>query len=118
MKMPSFLKAAWSKVTWFNNTFAMLCTNAIGSMWCAYLFAGYSIYTSPATIKALGFGNWLIEAFLQFVLLSVIMVGQNVQSKQGNDLLLSHIDMRNRMDDLNAKHDALHDKLDTVVSGQ
>jgi hypothetical protein len=111
MKMPSFLVTVWKKINDFNSWFAMLCTNAVGSMWCAYLFAAYAIWTSPATIKALGFGNWLIEAFLQFVLLSVIMVGQNVQSKQANDLLIAHIDMRNSLDELHAKHDDLHQKV-------
>lgn len=77
-----FISPVIQAVNRFNDVFAFGITRFLGSMWCAYLMAAYSIWTAPATIKALGFGNWLIEAFLQFVLLSIIMVGQNVIDKR------------------------------------
>jgi hypothetical protein len=83
-----------------NDWLAEKITDFIGSMWCAYLFAAYSIWQAPATIRTLGFGNWFTEEFLQLVLLSVIMVGQNVQTRKHDALAARH-------DDLIARHDAL-----------
>ena len=89
-----------SKMRRFNDALAVLTTNFIGSMWCAYLFAGFAIWGAPAGLRTLGFQNWFAEEFLQLVLLSVIMVGQNVQAR--------------KHDALAAKHDALHDKVDAL----
>ncbi|NNN19994.1 MAG: hypothetical protein HKL84_09110 [Acidimicrobiaceae bacterium] len=50
-------------------------------MWCAYAFAALAIVSLPAAITS---GNpvvlvsWISQTFLQLVLLSVIIVGQNV----------------------------------------
>jgi len=51
-------------------------------MWCAYLFAAIAFIGLPAALKPGGEGiiAWIAQTFLQLVLLSVIMVGQNVQS--------------------------------------
>jgi hypothetical protein len=52
-------------------------------MWCAYLFAALALISLPAAIKT---GDvviivaWIAQTFLQLVLLSIIMVGQNVAS--------------------------------------
>lgn len=83
-----------------NDAIALVITNFIGSMWCAYLFAAYSIWQAPATIRTLGFGNWFTEEFLQLVLLSVIMVGQNVVSRKHDELLTSHQDLHAKVDAL------------------
>jgi hypothetical protein len=80
----------------FNQAFAVKVTNVVGSMTCAYVFGVLSLLSLPAVLSAFNafsgvFPNWLIKAsvialvawiaqtFLQLVLLSVIMVGQNVQ---------------------------------------
>ena len=53
-------------------------------MWCAYIFAAIALISLPSAIKT---GNtvvivaWVAQTFLQLVLLSIIMVGQSVQSK-------------------------------------
>ena len=66
----------------FNARFAMLCTAAVGSMWCAYLFAALAFAGLPTALKPgnIGFMFWLASDFFQLVLLSVIIVGQNIQA--------------------------------------
>ena len=66
-----------------NAWLALKITTAVGSMWCAYAFALLALVSLPA---ALGSHNpvlivsWVSQTFLQLVLLSVIIVGQNVQA--------------------------------------
>jgi hypothetical protein len=69
-----------------NDAIALCVTNFVGSMWCAYLFAAFAIWGAPSGVKTLGFQNWFAEEFLQLVLLSVIMVGQNVQAKKHDEI--------------------------------
>lgn len=66
----------------FNGRIAMLITTAVGTMWCAYIFAGIALISLPSAIQA---GTapliaWIAQTFLQLVLLSVIMVGQKVSA--------------------------------------
>jgi hypothetical protein len=70
------------KVNGFNAKFAVFITSLVGSMWCAYIFAALALWGLPNAIKTggMGFVPWLAQTFLQLVLLSVIMVGQSVQS--------------------------------------
>jgi len=64
----------------FNGKFALLITNAVGTMWCAYLFALLALVSLPAAIQGgtATLVSWVAQTFLQLVLLSVIMVGQKV----------------------------------------
>jgi hypothetical protein len=67
----------------FNGRIAMIITNAVGTMWCAYLFAFIAFISLPAAISG---GtptliSWIAQTFLQLVLLSVIMVGQKVAAE-------------------------------------
>ncbi|HEV7208424.1 MAG TPA: hypothetical protein VGN54_06775 [Mycobacteriales bacterium] len=66
----------------FNASFAVKITNVVGSMWCAYLFAAIALFGLPGAIKqgTLGIVQWIAQTFLQLVLLSIIIVGQNVQA--------------------------------------
>ncbi len=64
----------------FNGRLAVFITSAVGTMWCAYLFAVIALISLPAAIRG---GtpvliSWIAQTFLQLVLLSVIMVGQKV----------------------------------------
>ncbi len=54
----------------------------LGSMWCTYVFAVIALIGLPPALKPGGEGiiAWIAQTFLQLVVLSVIMVGQNVQS--------------------------------------
>lgn len=64
----------------FNGRLALLITGAVGTMWCAYLFAVIAFISLPAAIQAgtPALISWIAQTFLQLVLLSVIMVGQKV----------------------------------------
>jgi hypothetical protein len=69
-----------------NAKIAVFLTNIVGSMWCAYVFAIIAFIGLPAALKPGGEGiiSWIAQTFLQLVLLSVIMVGQNVQAQAGD----------------------------------
>ena len=71
-----------SAVSRFNTSVALLITKAVGSMWCAYAFALFDLISLPDAIRggASAIVSWVAQTFLQLVLLSVIMVGQNVQA--------------------------------------
>jgi hypothetical protein len=65
----------------FNAWFAVKVTNGVGTMWCAYAFAGLALISLPQAINshsAVTLVSWISQTFLQLVLLSVIIVGQNV----------------------------------------
>ena len=64
----------------FNGWLAVVITNIVGTMWCAYAFAILALVSLPDAIKG-GVGPlvaWIAQTFLQLVLLSIIMVGQKV----------------------------------------
>ena len=67
----------------FNGRVAMLITNSVSTMWCAYIFAVLALISLPAAIEGgtATFISWFAQTFLQLVLLSVIMVGQKVAAK-------------------------------------
>jgi hypothetical protein len=79
---PSVIKEAMGEVDGFNAKFAVLITRMVGTMWCAYLFGVIALIGLGPALKPGGEGiiAWIAQTFLQLVLLSVIMVGQNVQS--------------------------------------
>ena len=65
----------------FNSWFAVKVTNGVGTMWCAYAFAALALVSFPEAISshnAVTLVSWVSQTFLQLVLLSVIIVGQNV----------------------------------------
>jgi hypothetical protein len=65
----------------FNAWFAVQVTKGVGTMWCAYVFAALAFVSLPAAISshsAVVLVSWISQTFLQLVLLSVIIVGQNV----------------------------------------
>jgi hypothetical protein len=66
----------------FNTWLALRITNIVGSMWCAYAFAAFDLLSLPAAIRGgtQFIVSWVAQTFLQLVLLSIIMVGQNVQA--------------------------------------
>jgi len=76
------LRAEITRADGFNAKIAVFLTNIVGSMWCAYVFAGIALIGLPPALRPGGEGiiAWIAQTFLQLVLLSVIMVGQNVQS--------------------------------------
>jgi len=67
----------------FNGWLAVQITRIVGSMWCAYAFAILTLISLPAAIHqgTVATVSWISQTFLQLVLLSVIMVGQQVLAK-------------------------------------
>ena len=66
-------------ITRFNQKLALKITNAVSTMWAAYIFAGIALISLPAAIRSgdsLVIVAWIAQTFLQLVLLSIIMVGQ------------------------------------------
>jgi hypothetical protein len=72
-----------NRVNSFNRRVAQKITSFVSTMWCAYIFAALALISLPAAIKS---GDvviivaWIAQTFLQLVLLSIIMVGQQVSS--------------------------------------
>ncbi|CAG4913877.1 unnamed protein product, partial [Acidithrix sp. C25] len=54
----------------------------VGSMWCAYAFGLFDLLSLPSAMRTgiQAIVAWVAQTFLQLVLLSIIMVGQNLQS--------------------------------------
>ena len=69
----------------FNNRLGLFITKKVGTMWAAYAFAALALISFPAAI-ATGdvrvIVDWIAQTFLQLVLVSVIIVGQNQQTAQ------------------------------------
>src|ERR1035438_8815159 len=65
-----------------NGKIAVVLTTVVGTMWCAYAFALLALIALPSALHAgpLAIVQWVSQTFIQLVLLSVIMVGQAVQS--------------------------------------
>jgi hypothetical protein len=65
-----------------NTRVALWVTRVVGSMWCAYAFGIMDLFSLPDAIRggAATLIAWIAQTFLQLVLLSIIMVGQNVQA--------------------------------------
>ena len=55
-------------------------------MWCAYAFALLALISLPAAIRGgtATLISWIAQTFLQLVLLSIIMVGQNIAAKKSD----------------------------------
>lgn len=76
----------------FNTRVAVIITKYVGSMWCAYVFALISLVALPAAIMShdpIIIVAWISQAFLQLVLLPIIIVGQNVQAEASDARALS-----------------------------
>jgi hypothetical protein len=60
---------------------AVAITSAVGTMWCAIGFAALAIIGFPYGANDLtSYVQWFSQTFIQLVMLSVIMVGQNLLS--------------------------------------
>lgn len=72
----------------FNDWFAVKLTAGVGTMWCAYFFTLVALRGLPGAVQDASKTNgeslvqWFAQTFVQLVLLSVIIVGQNLQSAE------------------------------------
>ena len=80
--------------TGLNGRIGLRITIIVGTMWAAYVFALIAFVSLPDTLDqagihlgfTLGAGTillvaWISQAFLQLVLLPIIIVGQNIQAR-------------------------------------
>jgi hypothetical protein len=69
-----------------NGKIALVLTTAVGTMWCAYIFALLALLVIPQAIQGglLTFVQWVSQTFIQLVMLSVIMVGQNILGRSAD----------------------------------
>ncbi len=78
----------------FNRKLALAITSRVGTMTCAYLFAAIALISLPKAIESrdvLVIVSWVAQTFLQLVLLSIIMVGQQISSeKVDNQIAETH----------------------------
>jgi hypothetical protein len=68
-------------VTSRNDRLGLWITKSVGTMWCAYVFCLISLTSLPSVIESHSVTllvSWVAQTFLQLVLLSVILVGQNL----------------------------------------
>jgi hypothetical protein len=67
----------------FNAWLAIKITSGVGTMWCAYAFTVIALISLPAALTSgstIIIVSWVAQTFLQLVLLSIIIVGQNILS--------------------------------------
>lgn len=69
-----------------NDWLAVKITETVGTMWCAYIFVGLAILGFPyGSDKLPDYVQWVSQTFIQLVMLSVIMVGQNLITNKQNE---------------------------------
>jgi uncharacterized membrane protein len=122
----------------FNKRVAIKITTAVGSMTCAWVFCVIALISLPAILSQAGlhvFPGWMIapglilivawvaQTLIQLVLLSVIMVGQNVQQEASDARAVKTFeDTESIVDKLNLDTEGglkvLSDKLDILLQGK
>src|SRR5205823_5134325 len=68
----------------FNGRFGLQITTLVGTMICAYIFAGIALISLPSAISSHNLTiiiAWVSSNFLQLVLLPIIIVGQNLLAR-------------------------------------
>jgi hypothetical protein len=81
VKVADLMPRGGGPISRFNRWLAVKVTNGVGTMWCAYAFAALALVSLPAAILSRNpvlIVSWISQTFLQLVLLSIIIVGQNV----------------------------------------
>ena len=126
-----------TRIARFNRKFAASITAFVGSMKCAYLFTLLALVSLPAilteafhlnffphwliSVGLIALVAWVAQTFLQLVLLSVIMVGQDVQSQATTEAVAkteSNTDMTVDILDLETEGGlkVINDKLDKLLA--
>lgn len=78
-------QATGAHIKGLNNRIGLWITRKVGTMWAAYAFAGLALISLPAAIASGDIRviiDWIAQTFLQLVLVSVIIVGQNQLNAQ------------------------------------
>jgi hypothetical protein len=122
---PRQIKRTVGEVEGFNAKFAVIITSGVGTMACAYLFAVLAFVSLPAILIQANvlkksdvpvfftkpglilIVSWIAQTFLQLVLLSIILVGQRVQSAASDARALKEFE----------DTEVILDRLDTKTQG-
>jgi len=122
---PRQIRKAVGEVEGFNAKFAVIITSGVGTMACAYLFAVIAFVSLPAILIEANvlkksdvpvfftkpglilIVSWIAQTFLQLVLLSIILVGQRVQSAASDTRALKEFE----------DTEVILDRLDTKTAG-
>jgi uncharacterized membrane protein len=104
-------------LTWTEKV-AQFITDKVGTFSCFVFFTFLACFSLPATIQAhsaILWVQWITQTFLQLVLLPLIMIGQNLQSR--------HSELRANEDyEVNVKAEKeieeIHRKLDILLGGE
>ncbi len=94
------------RISKLNKWLAVKLTNAVGSMWMAYIFSILALVGLPSALKqgTLAIVQWIAQTFLQLVLLSVIMVGQKIQAEASEKLVVdTHTIVKELLKDVHAE---------------
>ena len=122
-----FLRPLERRENRFNDWLAIKITKIVGTMWCAYAFAGLALISLPAAIRGgtATLISWIAQTFLQLVLLSIIMVGQNIAAKKSDRQLEQTyrdseelLKINDAMRDLLQKNTDLTAEIHQVVRGE
>jgi uncharacterized membrane protein len=94
---------------------ALKITGAVGSMWCAIIFTVLALTSLPSTIiQSVNTSNvapliqWVAQTFLQLVLLSIILKGQNIGADQMNKVI-------ENINDNTTKTEALAERIEHIL---
>lgn len=100
-------------------TLGVIITKGVGTMYCALAFTALALLGLPAALRPSGEGliAWIAQTFLQLVLLSIIIVGQNqlaqvsdAQAKETHDMVKSELRL------LEQRHKDRHRELRTLIN--
>jgi hypothetical protein len=107
-----------------NGKIALTLTTVVGTMWCAYAFGLLALLVVPQAIQGglLTTIQWVSQTFIQLVMLSVIMVGQNILGRASDkradmtykDAEATFHEAMQIQAHLKAQDDAINDLLDKV----
>jgi hypothetical protein len=107
----------------FNTRLAARITAGVGTMTCAYVFAGIALIGLPAvlgsTLVPSRFAQivlWVSSEFLQLVLLSILAVGQNLGSAKHDATAESLADLHDKHDALIASHGHLNRRIGALLA--
>jgi hypothetical protein len=109
-----------------NGRVAVFITKAVGSMWCAYAFAALALVSLPDAIHqgTVAMVSWVSQTFLQLVLLSVIMVGQQVLAKASDKQTLQTfrdaeaiLELTDKIHHLTEVNNKLTDEIHHLITG-
>ena len=108
-----------------NGKIALWVTATVGTMWCAYFFAVLALIALPSAFGSgiLGMIQWISQTFIQLVMLSVIMVGQNILGAAADkrseatykDAEATFAEAQSIQAHLQAQDDAMNEMLDKIL---